>query len=93
MLNEENIGDDSVNRYILGIDGMSCSMCEAHVQDAINLKYNVKKAKASRTDKELVVITEQDISEEDFHKVLDPTGYKMVSYRREEAVKKLLGWS
>lgn len=81
-----------MNKYILGIDGMSCSMCEAHVQDAIYLKYNVKKAKASRTDKELVVITEQDISEEDFHKVLDPTGYRMVSFRREEAVKSLLGW-
>ena len=82
-----------MNKYILGIEGMSCSMCETHVQDAIYNKYNVKKAKASRKSKELVVITEQDISEEDFRKVLDPTGYRMVSYRREEAVKKLLGWS
>ena len=72
---------------------MSCSMCEAHVQDAIYQKYNVKKAKASRSNRELVVITEQNISEEEFHKVLDPTGYRMVSYRREEAVKKLLGWN
>ena len=80
-----------MNKYILGIEGMSCSMCEAHVQDAIFNNIKVKKAKATRSSKELVVIAEQDISEEDFHKVLDPTGYRMVSYRREEAVKKLLG--
>jgi len=82
-----------MNKYILGVEGMSCGMCEAHVQDTVAQNYKVKKVKASRSSKELVVITEQGITEEDFHKILDPTGYRIVSYRREEAVKKLLGWS
>ena len=42
-----------MNKYILGIDGMKCGMCEMHVQDAITKNIKVKKAKAnhSRNDK------------------------------------------
>ncbi len=72
---------------------MSCGMCEAHVQDTVAQHFKTKKAKASRSKKKLIVISEQEISEDDFHKILDPTGYRIISYRRAEAIKKLLGWS
>ena len=36
-----------MNKYVLGIDGMSCGMCEAHVQDVIRRNIDVKKVKAS----------------------------------------------
>ena len=69
-----------MNKYILGVEGMSCGMCEAHVQDTVAQNYKVKKVKASRSSKELVVITEQGITEEDFHKILDPTGFAVLMY-------------
>lgn len=81
-----------MNKYILGIEGMRCGMCEAHVEETITRNFKVKKANASRVKNVLVVITEQNISEEDFHKVLDPTGYKMTSFTKTVAVKKLFGW-
>lgn len=81
-----------MNKYILEIDGMMCSMCEAHVQNAINKKMKTVKNKASHTKNELVVIAEEEYTEADFHDALDDTGYIIKSFKKEEAVKKLLGW-
>ena len=81
-----------MNKYVLGIDRIKCEMCESHVQDIIRKAIKVKKVKASHVTGKAVVITEFDISEEDFKKIFEPTGYKVVSYEKGEAVKKFLGW-
>ena len=81
-----------MNKYILGIDGMGCGMCEMHVEEAIRKNLNVKKVKASHIKNQLVVITELNLVEEDFKKILDPTGYRITSFERMVAVKKLFGW-
>lgn len=81
-----------MNKYILGIDGMGCGMCEMHVEEAIRKILNVKKVKASHIKNQVVVITELNLVEEDFKKILDPTGYRVTSFERTAAVKKLFGW-
>lgn len=81
-----------MNKYILGIDGMGCGMCELHVEEAISKIYKVKRIKASHIKNNLIVITELNLSEDDFKKVLDPTGYRITSFERTVAVKKLFGW-
>ncbi len=81
-----------MNKYILGIDGMGCGMCEVHVEEAITKNLKVKRANASHLKNELVVITELDLVEDDFHKILDPTGYRITSFEKTEAVKKFFGW-
>ena len=81
-----------MNKYILGIDGMKCGMCETHVQDVIRKAIKVKKVKASHIKNNVVVITELNLVEEDFHKIIDPTGYRITSFTREIAIKTLLGW-
>ena len=81
-----------MNKYILGIDGMGCGMCEMHVEETITKHFKVKKAKASHIKNTLLVFTEQNLVEDDFKKVLDPTGYRITSYSRDIAVKKLFGW-
>ena len=81
-----------MNKYILGIDGMRCGMCEMHVEEAITKNLVVKKAKVSRYKKQVVVFTESNLSEEDFKCVLDPTGYRITSFERVAAIKKLFGW-
>ena len=43
--------------YILKIDGMSCSMCEAHVNDAIRNNFDVKKVKSSHKKNETLIVT------------------------------------
>lgn len=81
-----------MNKYILGIEGMVCEMCEIHVKEAITNNIDVEKAKANRFKKELVVICKQDIDEDYFHQLLDKTGYQITSYERKEAVKSFFSW-
>ena len=81
-----------MNKYILGIDGMGCGMCEIHVEEAISKNIKVKKVKASHLKNTAVVFTELNLGEDDFKNVLDPTGYRITSFKREAAVKKLFGW-
>ena len=81
-----------MNKYVLKINGMRCGMCEAHVENEIRKSINVKKVKASHIKNELIVITELELEENDFHNILDKTGYEIISYKKEVAVKNLFGW-
>lgn len=81
-----------MNKYIMGIDGMRCGMCELHVEEAIRKKIKVKKVKASHFKNELIVFTELNLTLNDFKNVLDPTGYIITSFKRDVAVRKLFRW-
>ncbi len=81
-----------MNKYILGIDGMKCGMCEAHVEETIRKNIKLKSVKASHVKNQVVVITELDLTIEDFKKSLDPTGYRIELFEKVEAKKTLFGW-
>ena len=72
------------------VDGMACSMCEAHVSDAIRKAFPVKKVTASHTKGQAVIVAENEIAEADIAKALEPTGYRMVSYSCAPYQKKKL---
>ena len=46
----------------VGVDGMACSMCEAHVSDAIRKTFPVKKVTASHTKGQAVIVAENEIA-------------------------------
>ena len=46
----------------VGVDGMACSMCEAHVSDAIRKAFPVKKVTASHTKGQAVIVAENEIA-------------------------------
>lgn len=79
-------------KITLNIDGMACGMCEAHVNDAIREKFQVKKLKSSFKKGTTEFEAEEAPSEEDIRRVLDPTGYKLTGYNVETAKKKPLFW-
>lgn len=81
-----------MNKYIIGIDGMGCGACEAHVQDVIRKNFKIKSVKASHLKNNVVVITELNLVKEDFKVVFEPTGYIVTSFERMIAEKKLFGW-
>ena len=74
----------------VGVDGMACSMCEAHVSDAIRKTFPVKKVTASHTKGQAVIVAESEIAEADIAKALEPTGYRMISYNCAPYQKKKL---
>lgn len=55
----------------VGIEGMMCGMCEAHVNDAIRKAFDVKKVKASRKDNNAEIISETQLDEEAVKKAVE----------------------
>lgn len=58
---------------------MACSMCEAHINDTIRQKFNVKKVTSSHAKGETVVLSEQPFDESALRTAIEATGYEFVS--------------
>lgn len=76
-----------MTKYILGIEGMMCGHCEAHMNDAVRNNFSVKKVESSHTKKQCVIIAD-DIDEEKLKKVVAETGYELKSISKEPYEKK-----
>lgn len=75
-------------KTIIKIDGMSCGMCESHMNDTIRNTFKVKKVSSSHTNKESVVISEAELNEDDVKKAVEDTGYTFISISSEPYEKK-----
>lgn len=75
-------------KITLEIQGMACSMCEAHMNDAVRKALDVKKVTSSHKKRTTEIITENEISETELKKVVDGTGYKLISVKSEPYTKK-----
>ena len=74
----------------VGIEGMACGMCEAHINEAVRNAFNVKKVSSSHTKKRTVIIAEQDIPEKKLKDVVAKAGYNAVSVNSKPYEKKRL---
>ena len=72
----------------IGIDGMMCEMCEAHINDAIRKHFAVKSAKSNRRKKQCVVVSEEPLDEGRLREVIAETGYDLLSIDAEPYQKK-----
>ena len=72
----------------IGIDGMMCGMCETHVNDIIRRNFKIKKVSSSHSKNETTILTPIIIDEKEIKKVMDPTGYRLTSYKIVEVKKK-----
>jgi copper chaperone CopZ len=85
----EDSGDKMV-KIVLKIDGMMCGMCESHINDAVRAAFAVKKVTSSHTKGQTVILAEQDMDEDTLRKVINQTGYTVLSVTKEPYVKKRL---
>lgn len=67
----------------LGIEGMACGMCEAHINDAIRKNFAVKRVKSSRRKKTCVIVSQDSLDEGALKKVVTDLGYDVVSFKSE----------
>lgn len=72
----------------LQINGMACGMCESHINEAIRNAFKVIKVNSSHSKNETVIISEEEIPEDQLRNVIEPTGYELVSVASEPYVKK-----
>lgn len=77
-----------MKKITVKIDGMMCGMCESHVNDEVRKNFKVSKVTSSHKTGESVILTEEEIDEEQLKKAIEETGYKVLSIEQEEYEKK-----
>lgn len=70
-------------KITVGVEGMSCGMCEAHVNDAVRAAFKVKKVTSSHKNNETVIITESEIDENALRTAIEKSGYTVTSVTAE----------
>ncbi|MCM1104977.1 MAG: copper resistance protein CopZ [Clostridium sp.] len=75
-------------KITLGVEGMACSMCEAHINEAVRNAFPVKKVTSSHTKKQTVILAEKEIPEQQLRDAVAKTGYEVVSVDSEPYEKK-----
>ena len=75
-------------KITMGIEGMACGMCEAHINEAVRNAFQVKKVASSHTKKQTVILAEEDIPEQELKSVVAKAGYDAVSVSSEPYEKK-----
>ena len=73
-----------MEKITLGIDGMMCPMCEAHMNDAIRKAFDVTKVKSSRNKKQTVFYVDKTVTDDELKNVVKETGYTLLSIDRQE---------
>ena len=79
-----------MTKTVLGIDGMVCPMCEAHINDAVRSAFYVKKVTSSRTKGTTEILTETPLSHEKLRQAISATGYVVLGISEEIVQKKPL---
>ena len=75
------------------VSGMTCGMCEAHIDDAVRSAFYVKKVTSSRAKGTTEILTETPLSHEKLRQAISATGYVVLGIREEIVQKKpLLGF-
>ena len=72
----------------LTIDGMMCSMCEAHVNDAVRDALQVKSVKSSHKKGTTEIISEQAPDLRTVKDAIEKTGYRVLDMKSEPYEKK-----
>ena len=63
-------------QYTIAVDGMACSMCEAHINEAVRKALPVKKVTSSHTRGQTVILSEKELDEETLRQVISAAGYQ-----------------
>ncbi len=72
----------------LEIDGMSCGMCESHVNETIRRAFSVKSVKSSHKKNQTEILSEEPLDELEIKKAISATGYEVLGVKSEEFEKK-----
>lgn len=75
-------------QYTVAVDGMACSMCEAHINEAVRKALSVKKVTSSHTKGQTVILSETELDETSLRKAISNTGYQVLSIQSQPYQKK-----
>ena len=65
-------------KITVGIEGMACGMCEAHINEAVRNAFQVKKVTSSHAKKQTVIIAEKEIPEQELKMWLQKSVFRRI---------------
>lgn len=75
-------------KTVIKIDGMMCTMCESHVNDAVRAAFGVKKVTSSHSKGETVILSDGELDENVLTSAVSRLGYRVISVTSEQYEKK-----
>lgn len=66
-------------KTVIKVDGMSCGMCESHMNDLVRSLFKVKKVTSSAKDGETVVFSDEILDIPYLKRKMKDIGYRMLS--------------
>lgn len=72
----------------VGVEGMQCPMCEAHVNEAVRNAFCVESVTVSHKKKSVTILTKNDIDEQELKSVIEETGYSAGTVEKAEQTEK-----
>ena len=73
-------GEILMYKTTVGVEGMACEMCEAHVNEAVRKAFDVEKVTSSHGKKQTVILSETPMREKEVRAAIDATGYQTTSF-------------
>jgi copper chaperone len=73
---------------VVKVEGMMCSMCEAHINQAVRDALPVKKVTSSHKKGQTVITSKQPLDESLVRSTIDATGYRVLDVSEQQAKKK-----
>ena len=70
------------------VGGMACSMCEAHINDAVRSAFPVDKVSSSHAKGKTVILSKEPLDENALRTAIDATGYTAGEIHAETYEKK-----
>lgn len=68
-------------KTVVGVDGMMCSMCEAHVSEVVKKTFpQAKSVKSNRRTKQTVILSETPLEEGPVRRAIDAAGYETLTF-------------
>lgn len=75
-------------KITMKIDGMRCSMCETHVNEAVRKSAKVKKVTSSHGKNRTEIVAEDDVDVAAIQAAVEAQGYRVLSVESEPYVKR-----
>ena len=75
-------------RTVAKVSGMACTMCEAHINDAVRAALPVDKVTSSHSRGETVILSKEALNEETLRAAITRTGYTVGEIITEPYEKK-----
>ena len=65
-------------QYTIAVEGMACSMCEAHVNDAVRKAFPIKKVTSSHSKGQTQILCENRLDEDALRSAISATGSQVL---------------